>query len=111
MLLTRDANVHSRVLRESAGGEMCTFQIPGVCNRNPDTTTLCHLHEEPGDCLRPHKKNDVVAAFGCSSCSTVMTRQAGRISRESWLYYATRGMVLTWGRWIEIGMISIRGAA
>lgn len=33
----------SKALRDSARGQCCTLQIPGICNSNPETTVLCHL--------------------------------------------------------------------
>ncbi|HHK5888093.1 TPA: nuclease domain-containing protein [Serratia marcescens] len=33
----------SKALRDSARGQCCTLQIPGICNGNAETTVLCHL--------------------------------------------------------------------
>ncbi len=57
-------------IRKSARGEMCTFQIPGVCNFDPDTTVLCHApHPDKG---MGKKGPDTWAAYGCGACHDEM---------------------------------------
>jgi hypothetical protein len=59
-------------IRRSAKGQECTLRIPGVCNRNPETTVLCHsnwLADGKGMGL---KAPDTAAAFGCSACHDVL---------------------------------------
>lgn len=51
-------------LRKAARGRECQIRIPGVCNRNPETSVLCHLNGA-GLAL---KSDDRHAAIGCSSC-------------------------------------------
>ncbi|WP_210255108.1 nuclease domain-containing protein [Ochrobactrum sp. MC-1LL] len=36
----------STKLRKSAKGQPCSFQIPGICNHDADTTVLCHAPSE-----------------------------------------------------------------
>ncbi|HGM6885877.1 TPA: DUF1364 domain-containing protein [Serratia marcescens] len=56
----------SKVLRDSARGQCCTLQIPGICNGNPETTVLCHLPSNTHGI--GYKSDDYWAVFGCSSC-------------------------------------------
>lgn len=56
----------SKTLRDSARGQCCTLQIPGICNGNPETTVLCHLPS--GTHGLGYKSDDYWAVFGCSSC-------------------------------------------
>jgi len=61
-------------LRKSARGETCTFQIPGVCNHNPETVVLCHApHPDKG---MGKKGPDSWAAYGCSACHDAMDNRA-----------------------------------
>jgi len=57
-------------IRQSAKGETCTFNLPGVCNHNPETTVLCHA-PHPGKGMGI-KGPDTWAAYGCSSCHDEM---------------------------------------
>lgn len=54
-------------LRNYARGMPCMIRIPGVCNRNPETTVLCHLRMT-GISGMGLKANDLLAAWGCSDC-------------------------------------------
>lgn len=56
----------SKALRDSARGQCCTLQIPGICNGNPETTVLCHLPSNTHG--MGYKSDDYWAVFGCSSC-------------------------------------------
>lgn len=38
--------ITSAKLRNSAKGQVCTFQIPSVCNCDPSTTVLAHIRDE-----------------------------------------------------------------
>jgi len=59
-------------IRKSARGEVCTLNIPGVCNHNPETTVLCHApHPDKG---MGHKGPDTWAAYGCSDCHAAMDK-------------------------------------
>jgi hypothetical protein len=60
-------------ITESARGETCTFQIPGICNGNTETTVLCHgRHPDKG---MGKKGPDSWGAYGCSSCHDEMDRR------------------------------------
>ena len=59
-------------IRKSARNQECTLCLPGVCNRDPATTVLCHsnfLADGKGMGL---KAPDTAAAYGCSSCHDVL---------------------------------------
>lgn len=76
-------------IRKSARGQECALQIPGVCNRDPETVVLCHsnyLKDGKGMGL---KAPDTAAAFGCSACHDVLDGRAPRpdgISAEYVMY-------------------------
>jgi len=63
-------------IRQSAKGETCTFNLPGVCNHNPETVVLCHApHPDKGMGI---KGPDSWAAYGCSNCHAEMDGQTHR---------------------------------
>ncbi|GKX50589.1 DUF1364 domain-containing protein [Budvicia aquatica] len=62
--------MRSSKLRNSAKGQLCTLQIPGICNHNPETVVLCHLPSENHG--MGYKSDDFWAVYGCSSCHDVI---------------------------------------
>ena len=73
-------------IRQSARGDTCTFQIPGVCNNDPETVVLCHApHPDKG---MGHKSPDTWAAYGCSDCHAEIDGRGG-----SWFYRNDTGML------------------
>ncbi|WP_390900154.1 DUF1364 domain-containing protein [Yersinia rohdei] len=67
----------SKALRDSARGQCCTLQIPGICNSNPETTVLCHLSSSTHG--MGYKSDDFWAVYGCSDCHDVID---GRVPYE-----------------------------
>lgn len=43
-------------------------QIPGVCNRNPETTVAAHANQQLWGKGAGCKAHDFAIAFACSSC-------------------------------------------
>jgi hypothetical protein len=52
-------------ITESARGEQCLIRIPGVCNRQDETTVACH---EPCGSGLSMKWPDTEIAYGCNAC-------------------------------------------
>lgn len=96
--------ISSKKLRDSARDEECTLNIAGVCNYDNATVVLCHINLDGGK--MGGKTDDYSAAFGCSACHAALDSNA--MSREDWLFYASRGVMRTLRRWIEIGLVVIR---
>tara|TARA_R110002167_G_scaffold264244_1_gene470955 strand:- start:359 stop:538 length:180 start_codon:yes stop_codon:yes gene_type:complete len=55
------------------------------------------------------KSPDYVAVFGCSACHAHLDQN--KLSDEDQVFYTMRGMIRTWGRWIDTGLIIIKGHA
>jgi hypothetical protein len=69
-------------IRRAARGQDCTLTIPGVCNRDPASTVLCHSNSLADGKGMGLKAPDTEACFGCSSCHDVLD---GRRPRPAWL--------------------------
>lgn len=69
-------------IRRAARGQDCTMLIPGVCNRDPDTTVLCHSNSLADGKGMGLKAPDTAACFGCSSCHDVLD---GRRPLPGWM--------------------------
>lgn len=69
-------------LRKAAKGQMCTVNIVGVCNYNPETTVLAHLKYE-GGCMggKPH---DIAGCWACSDCHDAID---GRVQQSEFKEY------------------------
>lgn len=105
-MLAKTKAIRSQKLRDSARGEDCTFQIPGVCNGNPETVVLCHLPDESHGMGR--KSDDICSAYGCDQCHAAIDRRIkSELTDYGFVYYAQRAMVRTWRRMIEKGLIKI----
>lgn len=94
----------SQKLRNSAQGENCTFQIPGVCTHDPETVVLCHAPSEVKGL--GNKSHDFHAAFGCSACHEALDHHRLPEKGREYFYWL-RGTQRTWTRWIERGLVII----
>lgn len=97
----------SKALCDSARGQCCTLQIPGICNGNPETTVLCHLPSSTHG--MGYKSDDYWAVFGCSNCHDVID---GRVPYDwrpgelnEFLFY---GLHRTIGIWLTNNLLGIK---
>ena len=103
----------SSPMRKAARGEVCTLQLHPYCNGDPATTVLCHLPSPyHGMAL---KSPDWWAVFGCSACHDVIdgrnpaaVRALGRREMDLCLM---RALFRTQQRFIELGYLTVKGAA
>ena len=78
----KKSRAKSTPARRAARGRDCTLMIPGVCNRDPATTVLCHSNRlEHGKGIGL-KAPDSAACFGCSDCHDVLD---GRRPLPGWM--------------------------
>lgn len=71
-------------IRKAARNQDCTLQFPGICNRDPATTVLCHSNFLVDGKGMGKKAPDEKACFGCAACHDVLD---GRRPRPTWLTY------------------------
>ena len=93
----------SKKLRDSARGQECTFQIPGVCNYDTSTVVLCHLPSKHNTGMGM-KCPDYIAAFGCSSCHDHIDQN--RLTELEKCQISRKAMESTWKVWVEMGLLS-----
>jgi len=65
-------------IRQSARGEDCTINLPGVCNYNPETVCWCHSNRSEHGKGMGLKAKDEHGAYGCYDCHMVYDRQRKR---------------------------------
>lgn len=95
----------SAKLRASAKGQRCTFQIPGVCNHDPETTVLAHLRSDVAG--RGTKSDDWHAAFACSACHACYDQH--KMSGFEELWHGHIALQRTYKIWWAMGLITIAG--
>ena len=80
-LRQRVPSFKSQKLRDFADGKDCTLMLPGICNRNPETTVLCHIRAfgMAGVGMKPP---DYHAVFACSSCHDALDRRGTKVGVE-----------------------------
>lgn len=61
-------------LRKYAEGKPCMIRLPSICNKNPETTVLCH-ERVIGLSGTGLKAPDFFAAWGCSDCHAAVDGQ------------------------------------
>jgi predicted chitinase len=93
----------STKLRNSAKGQPCMFQIPGICNHDPATVVLAHLPSEIKG--MGNKSDDFHAAFACQNCHEAIDNH--RLSREDCLYYSMRALQRTMRNWVSRGLVVV----
>lgn len=91
----------STKLRNSARGQTCTLQIPGICCDDPERTVLCHIRDESKG--MGNKAADWSACFGCDRCHEAIDQHRLPIAEER--FYLLRALQRTWARWIASGLI------
>lgn len=100
----------SKALRDSARGEVCTVQIYGICNYDPETTVLAHLPDESKG--MGTKSDDISGCYACASCHDALDgRRKEPIAQQELEWYMRRAQTRTLRRLFEKGILSINGAA
>jgi len=83
----------------SAKGKPCTFRIPGICNRNPETTVFCHGPDKLR--AKSRKSPDYWGGYGCSDCHKILDER--RV--EDWESYWLQGILETQKQLVEEGLL------
>jgi len=98
--------IKSTAIRKAARGQDCTMQVVGVCNFNPETTIHAHFPSE----IAGYKATDISGGQICSACHDWIDRRipSDDSDRE---FYMRRSQVRTMTRLVDMGIITVKGAA
>jgi hypothetical protein len=92
-------------LRKLARDRPCMVRLPGICNRNPETTVLGH-YRLSGMSGMGMKSPDIVGAWCCSDChDTVDRRSNTQLDRDFVRLAHLEGVVRTINQLVEEGHI------
>jgi len=89
--ILKPKRLRSKKILDSARGEPCQIRIPGVCNRNLETTVACHLN---GSGIGT-KHSDIFVAYGCSACHDEIDRRTRRIPIKDARCFLIEGVIET----------------
>lgn len=93
-------------LRQLARGKPCMIRVPGICNRDPETTVLAHVRII-GISGMGHKAPDIFGAWACSACHDYVDNRrpnsAGAVQRRLDLL---EGMVRTQYELLQMGLLT-----
>ena len=91
----------SQTLRDSAKGQECTLQLPGVCNHDPATTVLAHLSSPVKG--MGNKGDDFHAVFACSACHDALdNKRLGTVTS-----YCLVALQRTQKYWFDNGLLTV----
>ncbi|KVN83470.1 nuclease domain-containing protein [Burkholderia ubonensis] len=79
-------------ITESARGEACTLNLPGICNWNWETTVWAHSNWLNGGKAKGKKlaRADHIGCYACYACHMVLDGQARRPDGMSLAFVMTR---------------------
>lgn len=81
-------------LTDEARGRDCQIRIPGICNRNPETTVAAH-YRLAGTCGTAIKPDDTQAAWTCSACHDEVDRRTRLIDANDARLMHAEGVMRT----------------
>lgn len=64
--IPKPKKIKSRKIRQSAKGRNCTLRIPGICNHDSGTVSLCHLNSNQKGA--GNKSHDIHSIIACNKC-------------------------------------------
>lgn len=94
-------------ITESARGQDCLVRLPGVCNRNPETTVFAHIRLA-GISGVGLKAPSILGAYACSDCHDAIDRRRYLDLDRDYVRLAHfEGMARTLARLFESGVVSV----
>lgn len=102
----RRTPIRSKAIRRAAKGEACTMNLPNLCNYDPQTVVLAHLHDESFG--RGQKADDTSGAFMCLACHTAYDlHRTGLEPQELWPF-VMRAYQRTIRRLVELDVLPLK---
>ena len=90
-----------------ARGKDCMVNLPGVCNRNPETVVAAHsnwLEHGKGGAM---KASDAFHAWSCSACHYEID-QGNKLNYDEKKHYWQRGFERTLLAMYELGILKVK---
>lgn len=104
--MLKQSPIRSKKIRNAAKGEQCTIQFLGICNNNPETTVLAHIHDEQFGMAQ--KADDTSACFACSSCHSALDTHQHGLSEADLFKTLLRALQRTVRRLVQNGVMIVQ---
>lgn len=90
---------------KSARNQECQIRVPGVCNRNPETTVFAHLNGAG----MGYKFPNIIGSYACSSCHDAVDYRANNknYSEDELKLMLLEGMIRTQMIMIREGILEL----
>jgi hypothetical protein len=98
-------SIRQTKLTKAARGRDCQVRVPGVCNRNPETTVLAH-YRLAGTNGIGCKPNDFQGAWACSACHDWIDSRNRQGEREQARLWHAEGVMRTQDILIREGKVA-----
>ena len=100
--------IRSKKYLQSARGQDCTIQIPGVCNHDSSTVVAAHSNRQKHGKGMGQKSHDIFVAWSCSNCHSAIDGHLNTTYSAVDLYdFWVRGFERTLVKAIEEGLITL----
>ncbi len=104
-LRQRQEPIRSKAIRQSAKGQRCTLNLPGICSYKSETVVLCHVHDETFG--KSRKADDISGFFGCHLCHSAYDLHRTGLSESDELRSVMRAMQRTLRRLVLLEIVSV----
>ncbi|GHA15467.1 hypothetical protein GCM10007989_07800 [Devosia pacifica] len=97
--------IRSKALRRAAKGQPCTLNFPGICDHNPETTVLAHVHDESFG--KSRKADDTSAVHACYACHSALDLHRHGLADADLYRMLLRALQRTLRRLVETGVVQV----
>ena len=93
----KPAHQQNRRLLDLARGMPCLMRMPGICNRDPETTVAAHSNSRAHGKAGARKADDQYSVWSCHACHTWLDQgPAPRAQKDAAFMRAHLDQVLMW---------------
>lgn len=98
--------IRAQSIRDAARGQRCTIRFVGICDDDPETTVLAHLHDESFG--RGQKADDTSAVFACHACHTALDQHTHGLDDGALYRTLLRALQRTIRRLVIMDVLSLK---
>jgi hypothetical protein len=98
--------IRSKSLRRAAAGQRCTLNLPGICNYDPETVVLAHIHDEQFG--KSRKADDTSGMHCCAACHSAYDLHRTGLDELTLLKLVFRAYQRTIRRLVQMGEMKVK---
>jgi hypothetical protein len=104
-LRQRAEPIRSKAIRQAARGQRCTLNLPGICNYDPETVVLAHIHDD--EFGKARKADDTSSMFACFACHTAYDTHRTGLSELDLVTLVLRAHFRTLRRLVLLEVVAV----